>query len=96
MNNNLIKLNKLPFENLFVQRANEFMEFLEIGTKYAPNLAINQDAKAERHPYHLVKPSPKPILASFILFLVIAHFLQFFHNFWNLPETGTGFLSWFF
>jgi hypothetical protein len=76
-----LKKNKLPFEDLFIKRANEFMEFLEIGTKYAPELKRNEDAKAERHPYHIVKPSPKPILASFILFLVIAHFLQFFHNF---------------
>jgi len=95
-NNTLVKVNKLPFEDLFIKRANEFMDFLEIGNKYAPNLAMNENAKAERHPYHIVKPSPKPILGSFIIFLVIGHFLQFFHNFWDLPETGTTFLSWFF
>jgi len=86
---------KSYLEVFFTRRANELVEFLEIGSKYAPNLARNENAKAERHPYHIVKPSPKPILASFILFLVIAHFLQFFHNFWNIPENISS-VAWFF
>jgi len=52
-------------------------ELLELGTKYLPELSHNKNPSAERHPYHLVKPSPKPILASSIIFLILSHFLQY-------------------
>jgi len=77
-------------------KVNDMKDLLEIGTKYAPNLKRNPDPRAERHPYHIVKPSPKPILASFVLFLMVSHFLQFFHNWWGIGEEGLTGLRWFF
>jgi len=57
-----------------------FGNFAEFCNKYLPDLKRNTNASAERHPYHLVKASPKPIFAAFILFMTLSHFLQYLTN----------------
>lgn len=100
---NLIKnssiLNLTKNEEAFVlelinQKNNEVAELFEVGNKYLSNISYNENPSAERHPYHLVKPSPKPLIASFLIFLTLSHFLHFLTGIWG-DTSNTNFIHYF-
>jgi len=70
-------------KNLNVLLKPLFVEDSKLPKQTTPAL----DLTSTGHPFHLVKNSPKPILASFVVFLLATHLLQWMTGLWGSTDT---------